>query len=126
METKFPCFADTNKRICPLCGMYIKALEEYREAVEIMDQLGIDAETKFSTESMYTYRASEARAGKYFSFVKIGRYEARSLAKFACSASNKESLLEAIEEADMIFKDIDASKRLLYLVKDGIVTKTKY
>ena len=120
-----PCFTDT-KKICPLCGAYIKALEEYREAVEIMDQLGIDAETKFSTESMYTYRASEARAGKYFSFVKIGRYEARSLAKFACSASNKESLLEAIEEADMIFKDIDASKRLLYLVKDGIVTKTKY
>jgi hypothetical protein len=126
METIFPCFADTNKKICPVCGMYMKALEEYREAVEIMDQLGIDAETKFATESMYTYRASEARAGKYFSFVKIGRYEAKSLARFACSASNKETLLADIEEADMIFKDIDASKRLLYLLKDGIVTKTKY
>lgn len=126
METKFPCFADTNKRICPLCGAYMKALEEYRETVEIMDQLGIDAETKFSTEAMYTYRASEARAGKYFSFVKIGRYEAMSLARFTCTAANKEDLLAVIEEADMIFKDIDASKRLLYLVKDGIVTKTKY
>lgn len=125
METKFPCFADTNKKICPVCGMYIKALEEYREAVEIMDQLGIDTETKFFTEAMYTYRASEARAGKYFSFVKIGRYKAKSLARFAC-CSNKEALLADIEEADMIFKDIDASKRLLYLVKDGIVTKTKY
>ena len=125
METKFPCFADTNKRIYPLCGMYMKALEEYRETVEIMDQLGIDAETKFSIESMYTYRASEARAGRYFSFAKIGRYEAKSLARFAC-CSNKKALLEEIEEADMIFKDLDASKRLLYLVKDGIVTKTKY
>ena len=125
METIFPCFADTNKKICPVCGMYIKALEEYREAVEIMDQLGIDTETKFYTETMYTYRASEARAGRYFSFVKIGRYEAKSLARFAC-CSNKETLLADIEEADMIFKDIDASKRLLYLVKDGIVTKTKY
>ena len=125
METKFPCFADTNKKICPVCGMYIKALEEYREAVEIMDQLGIDTETKFFTEAMYTYRASEARAGRYFSFVKIGRYEAKSLARFA-RCSNKETLLADIEEADMIFKDIDASKRLLYLVKDGIVTKTKY
>lgn len=125
MASVLPCFTDS-KKICPVCGMYIKALEEYREAVEIMDQLGIDTETKFYTEAMYTYRASEARAGKYFSFVKIGRYEAKSLARFACSASNKESLLEAIEEADMIFKDIDASKRLLYLVKDGIVTKTKY
>jgi hypothetical protein len=105
--------------------MYIKALEEYREAVEIMDQLGIDTETKFYTEAMYTYRASEARAGRYFSFVKISRYEAKSLARFAC-CSNKETLLADIEEADMIFKDIDASKRLLYLVKDGIVTKTKY
>lgn len=125
MASVLPCFTDT-KKICPVCGMYIKALEEYREAVEIMDQLGIDAETKFYTEAMYTYRASEARAGRYFSFVKIGRYEAKSLARFACSASNKEALLEEIEEADMIFKDIDASKRLLYLVKDGIVTKTKY
>lgn len=125
MASVLPCFTDS-KKICPVCGMYIKALEEYREAVEIMDQLGIDTETKFFTEAMYTYRASEARAGKYFSFVKIGRYEAKSLARFACSASNKESLLEAIEEADMIFKDLDASKRLLYLVKDGIVTKTKY
>lgn len=125
METKFPCFADTNKKICPVCGMYIKALEEYREAVEIMDQLGIDTETKFFTEAMYTYRASEARAGKYFSFVKICRYEAKSLARFAC-CSNKEALLADIEEADMIFKDLDASKRLLYLVKDGIVNKTKY
>lgn len=125
MASVLPCFTDS-KKICPVCGMYIKALEEYREAVEIMDQLGIDAETKFSTEAMYTYRASEARAGRYFSFVKIGRYEAKSLARFACNASNKESLLEAIEEADMIFKDLDASKRLLYLVKDGIVTKTKY
>ena len=119
-----PCFTDT-KKICPVCGAYIKALEEYRTAVEIMDQLGIDAETKFFTEAMYTYRASEARAGRYFSFTKIGRYEAKSLARFAC-CSNKESLLADIEEADMIFKDIDASKRLLYLVKDGIVTKTKY
>lgn len=125
MASVLPCFTDS-KKICPVCGMYIKALEEYREAVEIMDQLGIDAETKFFTEAMYTYRASEARAGRYFSFVKIGRYEAKSLARFACSASNKESLLEAIEEADTIFKDLDASKRLLYLVKDGIVTKTKY
>lgn len=106
--------------------MYIKALEEYRTAVEIMDQLGIDAETKFLTEAMYTYRASEARAGKYFSFVKIGRYEAKSLARFACCGASKEALLADIEEADMIFKDLDASKRLLYLVKDGIVTKTKY
>lgn len=125
MASVLPCFTDSNKKICPVCGAYIKALEEYREAVEIMDQLGIDAETKFFTEAMYTYRASEARAGKYFSFVKIGRYEAKSLARFAC-CSNKETLLEEIEEADMIFKDLDASKRLLYLVKDGIVTKTKY
>lgn len=125
MASVLPCFTDS-KKICPVCGMYIKALEEYRAAVEIMDQLGIDAETKFSTEAMYTYRASEARAGKYFSFAKIGRYEAKSLARFACSASNKETLLVDIEEADMIFKDIDASKRLLYLVKDGIVSKTKY
>ena len=124
MASVLPCFTDS-KKICPVCGMYIKALEEYREAVEIMDQLGIDAETKFSTESMYTYRASEARAGRYFSFAKIGRYAAKSLARFAC-CSNKETLLEEIEEADMVFKDIDASKRLLYLVKDGIVTKTKY
>lgn len=125
MASVLSCFADS-KKICPLCGMYIKALEEYREAVEIMDQLGIDTETKFFTEAMYTYRASEARAGRYFSFVKIGRYEAKSLARFVCSGANKESLLADIEEADMIFKDIDASKRLLYLVKDGIVTKTKY
>ena len=124
MASVLPCFTDS-KKICPVCGLYIKALEEYREAVEIMDQLGIDAETKFSTEAMYTYRAAEARAGKYFSFTKISRYEAKSLAKYAC-CSNKETLLEEIEEADMIFKDIDASKRLLYLVKDGIVTKTKY
>lgn len=73
----------------------------------------------------YVYIASEARAGRYFSFTKIGRYEAKSLARFAC-CSNKEALLVDIEEADMIFKDIDASKRLLYLVKDDIVTKTKY
>lgn len=125
MASVLPCFTDS-KKICPVCGMYIKALEEYREAVEIMDQLGIDTETKFYTEAMYTYRASEARAGKYFSFVKIGRYEAKSLARFTCTAANKEDLLAAIEEADMIFKDLDASKRLLYLVKDGIVTKTKY
>ena len=124
MASVLPCFTDS-KKICPVCGMYIKALEEYRQAVEIMDQLGIDTETKFYTEAMYTYRASEARAGRYFSFVKIGRYEAKSLARFAC-CSNKEALLEAIEEADMIFKDLDATKRLLYLVKDGIVTKTKY
>lgn len=124
MASVLPCFTDS-KKICPVCGMYIKALEEYREAVEIMDQLGIDTETKFFTEAMYTYRASEARAGGYFSFVKISRYEAKSLARFAC-CSNKEALLAEIEEADMIFKDIDASKRLLYLVKDGIVTKTKY
>lgn len=124
MASVLPCFTDS-KKICPVCGIYIKALEEYREAVEIMDQLGIDTETKFYTEAMYAYRASEARAGKYFSFVKIGRYEAKSLARFAC-CSNKESLLEAIEEADMLFKDLDATKRLLYLVKDGIVTKTKY
>ena len=125
MASVLPCFTDS-KKICLVCGMYIKALEEYREAVEIMDQLGIDTETKFYTEAMYTYRASEARAGRYFSFAKIGRYEAKSLARFACSAANKETLLADIEEADMIFKDIDASKRLLYLVKDGIVTKTKY
>ena len=118
MASVLPCFTDS-KKICPVCGMYIKALEEYREAVEIMDQLGIDTETK------YTYRASEARAGRYFSFAKIGRYEAKSLARFAC-CSNKEALLAEIEEADMIFKDLDASKRLLHLVKDGIVTKTKY
>ena len=124
MASVLPCFTDS-KKICPVCGMYIKALEEYREAVEIMDQLGIDTETKFFTEAMYTYRASEARAGRYFSFAKISRYEAKSLARFAC-CSNKEALLADIEEADMIFKDIDASKRLLYLVKDGIVTKTKY
>lgn len=124
MASVLPCFTDS-KKICPVCGMYIKALEEYREAVEIMDQLGIDTKTKFFTEAMYTYRASEARAGRYFSFAKIGRYEAKSLARFACR-SNKETLLADIEEADMIFKDIDASKRLLYLVKDGIVTKTKY
>nr|DAP91639.1 MAG TPA: hypothetical protein [Caudoviricetes sp.] len=125
MASVLPCFTDS-KKICPVCGAYIKALEEYREAVEIMDQLGIDAETKFYTEAMYTYRASEARAGRYFSFAKIGRYEAKSLARFACSASNKQDLLADIEEADMIFKDLDATKRLLYLVKDGIVTKTKY
>lgn len=124
MASVLPCFTDS-KKICPVCGMYIKALEEYRAAVEIMDQLGIDTETKFYTEAMYTYRASEARAGRYFSFAKISRYEAKSLARFAC-CSNKEALLADIEEADMIFKDIDASKRLLYLVKDGIVTKTKY
>lgn len=80
-----------------------------------MDQLGIDAETKFSTESMYTYRASEARAGRYFSFAKIGRYEAKSLARFAC-CSNKETLLEEIEEADMIFMDKDRDN--LYCVYD--------
>ena len=87
MASVLPCFTDS-KKICPVCGMYIKALEEYREAVEIMDQLGIDTETKFFTEAMYTYRASEARAGRYFSFAKIGRYEAKSLARFAC-CSNK-------------------------------------
>lgn len=54
MASVLPCFTDS-KKICPVCGMYIKALEEYRYAVEIMDQLGIDAETKFSTESMYIH-----------------------------------------------------------------------